>query len=159
MFEGRKLERRLRAERPKPGDAFVTRMTERVNEEHPSARGRARLRVGTALAVAVSAVGVAGATGGLGYAASAITNTSSSLTHAVSDAVAPPDATSSPATTAPLQAASNVSAAADQYVNYYCYRHGSGNSSQYTKTTAPVSNNGWTLIWGPDSNGANRSCP
>ena len=68
----RSLERRLRSERPTPSDALVARIVDELD----TARARPSRRLSLALAGAVTTAAIAGgaATGGVGYAATAVQN-------------------------------------------------------------------------------------
>jgi hypothetical protein len=72
------FERRLRAQRPRPGEAFVETLSIRIRESR-SARpaGPARLAIAGALTLAMLAA--LGAVGGLGYAASAAKEAASAV--------------------------------------------------------------------------------
>ena len=162
MFARKRLERRLRSERPAPDGELVSRMRARIDGEGRAPRRIPGLRVGVAIAVAVGAVAVAGAAGGLTYAADAITQTTSSVAHAIGGTSAPDLSTStgssSSSTSSTSLSSANVAAADAQYATYYCYQQKQTGDYKKTQTTQ---GNGWILVWGPDSSpdAATRSCP
>lgn len=120
-----KLERRLRAERPRPDDEFLRSLTGRIDEDRTTAR-RPSSRVGLALAVAMVSLVAAGATGGLTYAADAVGHASTSLAHTLKSATGSDPSTSSSASvnSSLASAASTQSSAA----GYYCFKTTNGNS-------------------------------
>lgn len=130
MFGHGKLERRLRAERPRADDDFVRKLAGRVDEEATPVRRRPSPRLGLALAVAVGSLVAAGMTGGLSYAADAVGHASSSVSHTLKSA-----AGSGSATTSSVSVNSSlVSAAGAQYsaAGYYCFKNPGGNQA-YTE--------------------------
>jgi hypothetical protein len=75
---GDELERRLRAQRPRPREAFVEALSIRVRESR-GARRAAPARVAVAAALTLAMLAALGAVGGLGYAASAAKEAASAV--------------------------------------------------------------------------------
>jgi hypothetical protein len=76
------LESELRRARPKPRPEFAAMITDRVQTVRHRPR-KARLRVGLAGAFTATMVVALASTGGLGYAATAISNAATTVTHVV----------------------------------------------------------------------------
>jgi hypothetical protein len=122
MFGHGKLERRLRAERPRPNDDFLQSLTARIDGERTPVR-RPAVRLGLALAVAVVSLVAAGVTGGLSYAAGAVGHASGSLANTFRGS-------GSSSSSAASVNSGLISAASTQYTasGYYCFKTTHGNS-------------------------------
>lgn len=129
MFEDRKLERQLKARRPEPNDEFVRRLSAQIPAPSPARSG---MRLAVALAVATATVIVAGATGGLGYAAGAVGGASSSVASTFRDLAG---SNPRPATSSSF-AANSVAAASTQYTatGYYCFKKTNRGTTIYKET-------------------------
>jgi hypothetical protein len=148
MFGGKRLERRLEAERPAPERDFLRRMKARIEEDSPRTWARPSLRLGFALVVAAGSLVVAGLAGGLGYAADAVTHASDSVGHTFKGVADPgPKHVSTSESIAP----SSVSAATFQYTGpgYYCFNKKKNFKLKYISTQHDFeaqSNGGFTAV-------------
>ena len=108
-----RLERELRAQRPEPHAGFLHTLESRiVGEGHGRSSGR--VRIGLAVALAVGMISALGAFGGLGYAATGVTNAVQAATHIVAPAHH----------AAPVVKAQPLSSARAQYLVAMCFfRH------------------------------------
>lgn len=157
MFGNRRVERRLRAERPAPEEAFARGLEARVREGSRRSRTSPSIRLGVALAVALVCVIASGTTGGLGYAADAISQSSHSVAGAI-DHTFSSNLSLSSSSNSPNS--DNVVAATAEYggAGWYCFQH--GNNGSYTKVDIASSSdfsktvgngNGWNIVWGPQA--------
>jgi hypothetical protein len=76
---GDPLERELRAARPRPSDALVSRIEGRIHESRPARRTSFRLAIPVALTAAM--VAALAAVGGVGYAASSVAGAAEAVAH------------------------------------------------------------------------------
>ena len=120
MFERRRLERRLNAERPGPDEDLLRQWCARIDEDQYRVKSQSRLRLGVALAVGVASVVAAGTFGGLGYASGAVTGASTSLGHTVGGVIG---VTPSHHGTSGSIAPDFLAAASTEYggSGYYCF--------------------------------------
>jgi len=110
---GDRLERELRAQRPEPRADFLHALESRIRSEGQWLPSR-RLRLGLASALTVATVTAVGAFGGLGYAATGVTNAVQAATHIVAPAHH----------AAPVVKAQPLSSARAQYLVAMCFfRH------------------------------------
>jgi hypothetical protein len=82
---GNKLERDLRAARPKPSDELVSRIEGRIRSEQP-ARVRRSFRVAVPVTLTAVMIGSLAAVGGVGYAATSVGHAVKAVTHVFSPA-------------------------------------------------------------------------
>ena len=82
---GDKLERDLRASRPRPSDELVSRIEGRIRFEQP-ARVRGSFRVAVPIALTAVMIGALAAVGGVGYAATSVGHAVTAVTHVFSPA-------------------------------------------------------------------------
>jgi len=120
MFERRRLERRLNAERPGPDEDLLRQWRARIDQDQYRVKSQSRFRLGVALAVAVASVVAAGMFGGLGYASDAVTGVSTSVGHTVGGVIGV--SASRPSTSGSI-APDFLSAASTEYggSGYYCF--------------------------------------
>ena len=82
---GNRLERDLRASRPRPSDELVNRIEGRIRSERP-ARVRGSFRVAVPVALTAVMIGALAAVGGVSYAATSVGHAVTAVTHVFSPA-------------------------------------------------------------------------